>query len=82
MSFHILAVDIIFTASIAYLFLIWKTNSLYTSYTTTLGLITTIVVCLLVKVQEPIAGSLVFLAGMSLAVWRVIPHSEQDSWAK
>ena len=74
--------NILLICLMAFLFLLWKTNSIMTSISTTQILVTLIVVGVAHKVGCISAGFIILLISMASLVWRVIPHDKVDSWDK
>ena len=74
--------DIFVMWGLALLFLLWRTNSLKTSITTTAMVIGILATGIMHKFGFFIIGLITTMSILSVLVWRVIPHDSVDRWSK
>ncbi len=64
------------------LMLLWQTNSLRTSISTTIMAVAMFIASVLYRVYGDIGCLLIIVGALNLLVVRVIPHDSHDTWEK
>jgi len=82
MIISIPGLHIVVMAALVYLFLLYKTNRLMASISTTTVLATMVASYGLIIIKMDLLALVLILFVMSLGVWRLIPHNNIDSWEK
>lgn len=74
--------SLLLAASLAYLFMLWRTESLGTSIATTSAIAMVAVTSLIKLFGLHLFSFYLIVIGMGILVWRQIPNRTKDRWAK